>query len=48
VATGDGYASGFPTFQREDDQMRCVIVDSDQAEIRDVPADELILDQSLE
>ncbi len=42
-AVENGRLSGFPTFIVEDDKLSCIVIDKDQATLRDVPIDELLV-----
>jgi WD40 repeat protein len=43
-AVKSGFVSGFPTFHMQAGQLQCVVVDPEQAELREVSADELGLE----
>ena len=43
-AVKSGFASGFPTFRQQDGQF-CILVDPNQAEVREIRIDELIFDR---
>jgi WD40 repeat protein len=44
-AVKSGFFSGFPTFQQQSGRLMCVVLDPDQAEVREVLTDELNLDR---